>query len=293
MNFSLPGFHEFRKLNLWIIDRYEENREIFFDDVIIDNVYGSVPNVIWNGGRNGPLDRMDLKDVQKLFEEYARRNIRLRITFTNCMLQHNHLDDEYANKILSLVANMGFEINIASDLLEQYIVKKYPDIPLISSTTKCILDIEQLNEELEKRYKLVVLDYRKNADDNFLKQIIHPEKIELLLNEDCYATCTQRNRHYRDISLNIIMEDALPDTEVYCNGKYKNIYDSMKQKETIRNRDLFSYYSSLGFENAKIRGRRSDFYDVLESYMYYLIKEEYRDMVRLEILQSKLLEEYY
>lgn len=50
MNFSLPGFHEFRKLNLWIIDRYEENREIFFDDVIIDNVYGSVPNVIWNGG---------------------------------------------------------------------------------------------------------------------------------------------------------------------------------------------------------------------------------------------------
>ena len=25
MKFSLPGFHEFEKLNLWIIDRYNVN----------------------------------------------------------------------------------------------------------------------------------------------------------------------------------------------------------------------------------------------------------------------------
>lgn len=99
-------------------------------------------------------------------------------------------------------------------------------------------------------------------------------------------------RHYKDISLNIIMEDKLPDTEVYCQGKYKNIYDSMKQKETIRNIDLYTYYSDLGFENAKIRGRRSDFYDVLESYMYYLIKDEYRDIIRLELLQAGVWENY-
>lgn len=293
MKLSLPGFHEFEKMNLWIIDKYINNRNVFFDPIIIDNVYGSIPGVIWNGGRNGPLERMNINSVKKLFWEYKTRGVRLRITFTNCMLQQKHLNDKYANKILELIDEMGFEITIASDLLEAYIRKNYPEIPLISSTTKCILNIDQLNEEVNKDYKLVVLDFRKNADKCFLENIQHPEKIELLLNEDCYCTCEYRNRHYRDISLNVIMEDNLPDTEIYCEGKFRNIYDSMQQLETIKNNDLYSYYSDMGFANAKIRGRRSDFYDVLESYMYYLIKEEFRDVIRLEILQSGVEGSYY
>lgn len=292
MKFSLPGFHEFEKLNLWIIDRYNYDRNIFFDSVIIDNIYGSVPNVVWNGGRNGPLYRLELDNIRKLFVKYKKRGVRLRITFTNCMLEEEHLCDKYANDILQLVDEMGFEITLSSDLLESYIRNKYPSIPIISSTTKCILDIDELNREISKDYKLVVLDYRKNADELFLKKIKNPGKIELLLNEDCFSTCVQRMRHYRDISLNIIMEDKLPDTEIYCQGKYRNLYDSMDQKETIRNIDLYTYYSYLGFENAKIRGRRSDFYDVLESYMYYLIKDEYRDRIRLEVLQDGVWENY-
>lgn len=292
MKFSLPGFHEFEKLNLWIIDRYNYDRNIFFDSVIIDNIYGSVPNVVWNGGRNGPLYRLELDNIRKLFVKYKKRGVRLRITFTNCMLEEEHLCDKYANDILQLVDEMGFEITLSSDLLESYIRNKYPSIPIISSTTKCILDIDELNREISKDYKLVVLDYRKNADELFLKKIKNPGKIELLLNEDCFSTCVQRMRHYRDISLNIIMEDKLPDTEIYCQGKYRNLYDSMDQKETIRNIDLYTYYSYLGVENAKIRGRRSDFYDVLESYMYYLIKDEYRDRIRLEVLQDGVWENY-
>lgn len=292
MKFSLPGFHEFEKLNLWIIDRYNYDRTIFFDSVIIDNIYGSVPNVVWNGGRNGPLYRLELDNIRKLFVKYKKRGVRLRITFTNCMLKEEHLCDKYANDILQLVDEMEFEITLSSELLESYIRNKYPSIPIISSTTKCILDIDELNREISKDYKLVVLDYRKNADELFLKKIKNPEKIELLLNEDCFSTCVQRKRHYRDISLNIIMEDKLPDTEIYCQGKYRNLYDSMNQKETIRNIDLYTYYSYLGFENAKIRGRRSDFYDVLESYMYYLIKDEYRDLIRLEVLQDGVWENY-
>lgn len=292
MKFSLPGFHEFEKLNMWIIDKFNSDRKVFFDSAIIDNIYGSVPNVVWNGGRNGPLDRMELDDIRNLFKKYQAKGIRLRITFTNCMLVEEHLSDKYANDILHLIDEMRFEITVSSELLEVYIRNKYPNIPIISSTTKCILDIDELNNEVSKDYKLVVLDYRKNADESFLKKIKNPRKIELLLNEDCFNTCVQRTRHYRDISLNIIMEDKLPDTEVYCQGKYRNLYDSMKQKETIRNIDLYTYYSNFGFENAKIRGRRSDFYDVLESYMYYLIKDEYRDKIRLEILQAGVWENY-
>lgn len=45
MKFSLPGFHEFEKLNMWIIDKFNNDRKVFFDSAVIDNIYGSVPTI--------------------------------------------------------------------------------------------------------------------------------------------------------------------------------------------------------------------------------------------------------
>lgn len=125
--------------------------------------------------------------------------------------------------------------------------KKYPEIPLISSTTKCIMDLDALNRELSKDYKLVVLDFRRNADFAFLKGIRGRERIELLVNEDCYCSCDQRSRHYRDISMNILMEDKMPDTERYCAGKHRDFYASFAQPTTIRVQELYGEYREMGF----------------------------------------------
>ena len=291
MYFSLPGMNEFRCLNGWFVDLYNSNGDFFYDDVILDNVYGSVPNVIWNGGRNHPVSNWKREQIINLFEYYKNKRIKLRFTFTNMLLKNEHLYDEYANSVLDLINEYGYEITIYSEVLEEYIRNKYPEIEMISSTTKCILDIGRFNREVDREYKLVVLDFRKNADFEFLDRISNTYKVELLLNEDCYSTCEQRVRHYRDISDNILHFDKLPDTEVYCRGKYRNLYESFGQKTTITVDDLYGKYKDMGFVHAKLRGRRSDYYDVLESYVYYLIKPRYRDMIRLEALQARLFNE--
>lgn len=293
IKFSLPGFHEFFKLNNRILDLKSSNEEIFYPNICIDNIYGSIPGVVWNGGRNSPFFNIDIQEVERIFKIYSEKNVRLRLTFTNSRLEEKHLEDLYSNKVLELVAKYHFEITISSPLLEGYIRTSYPDIPLISSTTKCILGINELNEELNKDYIVVVLDFRKNNDFEFLNKIKKINKIEVLLNEDCYCGCTQRKRHYDDISMNILMEDKMPDTEYYCPGKCSDLYESLKQATTISNRDVFDIYQKMGITKVKLRGRRSDFFDVLESYLYYMIKDEYRDGIRLKLLKENLVENYY
>lgn len=46
MKFSLPGFHEFEKLNMWIIDKFNNDRKVFFDSAVIDNIYHIVISVL-------------------------------------------------------------------------------------------------------------------------------------------------------------------------------------------------------------------------------------------------------
>ena len=54
------------------------------------------------------------------------------------------------------------EVIVVSDILEEYIRKTYPGFKIISSTCKEIKNMNVLNAELAKDYKLVVLDYNLN-----------------------------------------------------------------------------------------------------------------------------------
>lgn len=44
----------------------------------------------------------------------------------------------------------------------------------------------------------------------------------------------------------------------------------------------------MGYENFKIEGRLMHPADILESYMYYMVKPEYRDMLRLKMFKHLL-----
>lgn len=286
MKFSLPGIIEFEDLNRFFLEKYRQSPDLFYAEAVIDSIYGSVPGLMWNGGRNSPVDKMAITDVAKLMENYAKYDVKLRFTFTNCLLDDSLLCDEYSEELLAMIDNYRYEVTVCSQLLEDKIRREHPRIRLISSTTKCLVSDEDIVNELNRDYYLVVLDFRRNDDLEFVASLPHREKVEILVNEDCYRECVQRGRHYQDISQNILMHDQMPDTEQYCCGKYPTLYDSFAQATTIRVEDLYGVYRSLGIDHAKLRGRRSEPFDVLESYVYYLIRPEQRDRVRLEALRA-------
>ena len=63
---------------------------------------------------------------------------------------------------MELSKNYSNEVLVNTELFENFMREKYPEFELVSSTTKRINNIDQLNKELEKDYKLVVIDYDFN-----------------------------------------------------------------------------------------------------------------------------------
>lgn len=132
VKFHLPDFSGHLMFNLVFIDILQRHAEYFREGVEIASVYGTFPPAIWNGGRmqEGNCDRRFVKSVVKAFNE---RNIPLRFTFTNPMLEKKHLNDDFCNMIMNVANNGMNEVIVASPLLEDYIRKNYPKYKITSS----------------------------------------------------------------------------------------------------------------------------------------------------------------
>ena len=107
------------------------------------------------------------------------------------------MQDEFCNMLCRVAENGLNEIIVNKPVLEDYIRKHYSKFPLISSTVKQIESYDKLCDELEKDYKLVVLDYNWNNDWDMLDKIPHKEKCEILINPYCSGHCKRRGAHYK------------------------------------------------------------------------------------------------
>ena len=81
VSYTLPGMTEFPDLNLLFLSFYRDARDIFFDDIAIESVYGGFPGSPLCGGRNNLGEAISHGDV----EIRAIRNLGVAcsVTFTN------------------------------------------------------------------------------------------------------------------------------------------------------------------------------------------------------------------
>lgn len=160
----------------------------------------------------------------------------------------------------------------------------YPKYYLLNSTTKEMTSLESINNCSKKR--LTVLPYTFNHDDNILKNLAHPQNVELLCGEKCVDNCPQRKQHYEAIS-KITIFSGLDGFSFKCpfNCEGKSIYETMfKRQHLITPEQIETYYLPLGINKFKIAGRSEIKLSVLERYIYYLIKPEYQSELRNKIL---------
>lgn len=299
INFHLPDFCGNYKMNLFIADLITEKPELFYDGVRIASSYGCFPPAAWNGGRTvtGAVRR---EFIDMIIKEYNSRGIPIRYTFTNPLVTEKHLPDPFCNMIARVAENGLNEIIVNVPCLEKYIREKYPKYPLISSTVKQIEDIAALNEELEKDYKLVVLDYNFNNRFDDLEKIVRRDKAEILVNPYCSPHCKRRKKHYEFLgerqfehNLQVFGNDRvalkpIPEREFPCPNMSMDFYETVGYETHVSPEQIFEKYIPMGFENFKIEGRMLHPSDVLESYVYYLVKPEYRDRVRLKMYKNLL-----
>ena len=147
--YHLPGLFEFYELYRRFLPLYREHREYFYEWCTIGSIYGAPAGCIWGGGRissGGAAAR----EVLALLREYG---ISGRLTFSNSLLRAEHLADPQCNALCDQFAKSGSVPNgviVHSDLLADYLRQRWPELYLVSSTTKVLTEFAELRQELEK-----------------------------------------------------------------------------------------------------------------------------------------------
>ena len=289
--FHLPGLFEFYELYRIFLPLFDERREFFYDFVEIGSIYGAPADCIWGGGRVGFGDD-EIESFIKLLEKF---NISARLTFSNSLLTEEHLSDRKCNKLCAMLNDSKVRngVIVYSDILDKYLKENYPDLYLVSSTTKVLTAFEELKKEVSREeFEYVVPDFRLNKSFEKLNSLSIEEKnkVEFLCNECCYVGCTDRKKCYENVSmksLGIDCEDHICRAPGSAYG-YR-FSKAMKNPMFIGIDDVKNTYLPMGFTNFKIEGRGLGSAIVLEFLLHYLVKPEYQLEVReLIYLDSSL-----
>lgn len=291
--FHLPGLFEFYELYSVFLPLFHEHREYFYDWCEIGSVYGAPTDCIWGGGRVSAED-CNPEAALELMEKYG---ISSRLTFSNSLLEEEHLGDKRCNALCKLFEQSGAVKNgviVHSELLLNYLREKYPELYLVSSTTKVLTDFEQLEAELDRpEFSYVVPDFRLNKSFDKLSGLSAAvkNKVEFLCNECCYTGCTERKKCYEDVSrknLGYDGEDHICKAPMAQRG-YR-FSEAMASSAFISTEAILNTYMPMGFSNFKIEGRGLGSAVNLEFLLYYLTKPEYQLRVREEVYLDSMLD---
>lgn len=291
-HYHLPGLFEFYELYRMFLPLFREHGEYFYDWCDIGSIYGAPPDCIWGGGRVS-LEDHDAGEVLALLQEYG---ISARLTFSNSQLCEEHLSDRKCNELCALFAENTEPENgviVHSELLLQYLKSHYPQLYLISSTTKVLTDFEALKKEADREdFRYVVPDFRLNKAYEELNTLTESQKdkVEFLCNECCYFGCKDRKECYEAVSHRNLGEE--PDFSCTSPGAEEGYRFSkaMKNPGFISVGDIQKIYLPMGFSNYKIEGRGLGSALVLEFLLYYMTKPEYQLQVREEIYLDNMLD---
>lgn len=188
--------------------------------------------------------------------------ISARLTFSNSLLGPEHLADARCNRLCRLLAedsNVANGVIVHSDLLADYLRQTWPQLYLVSSTTKVLTDFPALRRELERpEFRYVVPDFRLNKAFAQLAVLPAPlrDKVEFLCNECCRPACPDRKVCYEAVSRKNL---GLPGPEHRCTAPDASegyrFSRAMASPAFIGVGDIRDTYLPMGFTNFKIEGR--------------------------------------
>ena len=291
--YHLPGLFEFYELYRIFLPLFRRHREYFYEWCDIGSIYGAPEGCLWGGGRVG-TGECDADRALALAREYG---VSARLTFSNSLLQKEPLSDRRCNALCARFAESRDPQNgviVHSDLLAEYLKRTYPNLYLVSSTTKVLTDFAQLQRELARaEFRYVVPDFRLNKALDRLAALPAPmkDKVEFLANECCWIGCRDRRACYEAVSRKNL-DEAAPEhrcTAPDAAGGYR-FSKAMANPAFIGVADILNTYLPMGFSHFKIEGRGLGSALILEFLLYYMTKPEYQLRVREEIYLDNMLD---
>jgi collagenase-like PrtC family protease len=261
----------------------------------VTSIFGTFPNVIWNGGRTLIHNFSNLDPerrewwlyksrlwytplgMEELVRTYNDRGIGVRYTYSNGLITKKHLGDERANLTLEIAHNPLNAVITANPVIEQYVRKHYPKFKIVSSATADKnLSVPFLKKRIDE-VDLLVLPPEFNDRYDFIEKL-GPEKLEVLINERCVYFCKNRAAHYRSISKSQLAFDNF----CQCRNYYTRcpVYLAQERGEPAKTMELdekkIRALQKLGVRNFKMAGRHLSKEQFAEEIDRLLIKKKFR-----------------
>lgn len=289
--YHLPGLFEFYDFYEKFLPLYRNQRHYFYDWCEIGSIYGSPADCIWSGGRISYVNN----DPDKVFSLVKKYNISARLTFSNSMICQEHFSDLRCNELCRLLSEInGNGVIVHSDVLLEYLKEKYPNLYFVSSTTKVLVDFNELIDEVNRDdFAYVVIDFRLNKAFAQLETLnqTQKDKVEFLCNECCWIGCKDRKKCYETVSRQNLGIDCVDHV---CKAPHSNdgyrFSKAMENPSFISKDDILQTYVPMGFSNFKIEGRDLGNALLLEFILYYMVKPEYQIHVREEMYLDTMLD---
>lgn len=269
--FSIPDSYGVRLLNRSLLVAIKKYPEWFYDDFIIDTAYGCSPTCIWNGGR-GDAD-IGYKEgwTGEVLRMYDSFGVKYRLVFTNLLLRKEHLNDYEGNELCKVADQLGCYVMVSLPMMADYLKRRYRNIRVCWSTTtkygkttdEIIAKINQLSKDT-----VAVLPYQYNNKPE-IEKLLHPENIEVLVNEMCIDNCPFRRQHWEAVSKGIL-RGFVKEDESICHFPEKYA-DRTLYREHFIPRERFSWYKEHGIVKLKISGRSSP-KQCYNSFVDYMIR---------------------
>lgn len=277
IRYTVAGMTEFADICLLFGSLITQRPEMFFDDVVIESVYGCFDGSKLGGGRNNLGAQASAAQIESVVSRYNSLGIGCNVTFST---QHACVKDlecsTYDNVILqTLAARDGNGVILYSDDLACSIKENYPALKLIASTTKELPTVAQ-TEGLIGLYDRAVLNYNLIHDRDELSLITKPLQLEVMVNEYCTLNCPFRKAHYRDISKS---QYEGRQSQFQCRHEpspqaYGFLQGLIDGDVFLKNSDVRRINRDYGIENFKIVGRGLERYDLVDALLYYLVQPD-------------------
>ena len=275
--FILPDFIEKNRVNNFLIDLSRNNLNYFKGPIYFTQISGCFPYSIWNGSLNSNYSKgfgyLDLYNFQSKYP--------IRLDCSNLLIEDNDFFNVFQNLVLKRFENSSFQIEISNLKLLNYIKEKYPNYHYTFSEKADLLnrfDIDLINSFLGfQEFDFIKLPIRFNKDQELLKNIKNPSKIEIIVNPLCYDSCVKKDAC-------VIAENnaQINYSELSC---YKYCRDIIQKPELSKNilhfEDLVNLektYKINHFSFQNMPQIKNDI-DLLNFYIKYFIKEEYQMLV--------------
>ena len=271
--FSLPDFYLNLKINNYFTNLAKKSPEKFKVPVIIASYHGNFPFNSWNGGYNNCYNNYKTLLYNDYIQYFNSTQKPIRLNCTNTLLTQTDYYDNLNRVILSIFENGCNFIEIADLKLLEFLENKNINYKYIFSHRAALFQeytsdlINQINSF--NKFDLIEIPNNKLNDIDFLSNLNHKEKIELIVNGQCPATCSCQTKCQQ--------QEDLAQLSFSCKSPIGNCVRRFNFP-VLPLEEIQDKYMKLGFTHYKI-----DFIRILtkpitalEFYTQYFIKPEYQ-----------------